>query len=340
MRIKQDEYSEVDIVADNNQIDILSQGVEVWNKWREDNPDALIDLKNAELMHMNLENANLAEADLQKANLSFANFKNANFAFADLESAVFSFGSFEGASFSGAHLENAYLEDANLVGAKLPGANLKNAKLANSNLKNAYLVDANLEGTILNAVNFRNANLSSVTFDQKIFWDLAKAARFHPKKLWNHRDNILLDTTIRCKGVNAATCFGSQQFKLFLQDQDFLEEFLDKKWGKTIFFIWWILADCGRSLGRWAGWSFLLALLFAFLFWHLGPDAFNTPHLKFDLLTMFYYSVVTFTTLGFGDIIPKTTTAAMCVTVEVIVGYVMLGGLITIFASKLSRRGG
>ena len=55
---------------------------------------------------------------------------------------------------------------------------------------------------------------------------------------------------------------------------------------------------------------------------------------------MFYYSIVTFTTLGFGDIIPKTTIAAMCVTVEVILGYVMLGGLITIFASKLSRRGG
>jgi hypothetical protein len=93
-------------------------------------------------------------------------------------------------------------------------------------------------------------------------------------------------------------------------------------------------------LARWAGWSLLLALLFAFVFWQLGPDSFDTPHLKFNLSTMFYYSVVTFTTLGFGDIIPKTTTAAMCVTVEVIVGYVMLGGLITIFASKLSRRGG
>lgn len=327
-------------MADNNQIAILSRGVEAWNKWRVENPDVSIDLRNAELMHLNLENANLAEADLQEANLSFANFKNANFAFANLESAVFSFGNFDGASFSGAHLKNAYLEDATLVGAKLPGANLKKARLANSNLKNAYLVDASLEGSILSAVNFRNANVSSVTFDQRIFWDLAKKRRFDPRKLWDQREDILLDTTIRCKGVNAATCYGSQQFKLFLQDQDFLEEFLDKKWGRKIFFIWWILADCGRSLGRWAGWSLLLALLFAFVFWQLGPDSFDTPHLKFDLLTMFYYSVVTFTTLGFGDIIPKTTTAAMCVTVEVIVGYVMLGGLITIFASKLSRRGG
>jgi hypothetical protein len=49
---------------------------------------------------------------------------------------------------------------------------------------------------------------------------------------------------------------------------------------------------------------------------------------------------MTFTTLGFGDIIPKTTTAAMWVTLEVILGYIMLGGLITIIANKLSRRGG
>jgi hypothetical protein len=327
-------------MADNNQITILSQGVEAWNKWREENPDVLIDLKGAKLMHMNLENANLANADLKEANLSFTNFKNANLVFSNLESAVFYFANFEGANFAAAHLENAFLEDANLTGARLSGANLKNAIMANSNLNNAYLVDAHLEGTNLSAVNFNNANLSSVTFDQKIMWKIAKATGFSLKKLWNQRDNILLDTTIRCKGVNAATCYGSQQFKLFLQDQDFLEEYLEKKWGRKIFYIWWLFADCGRSLGRWAGWSLLLALLFAYLYWLLGPNSFNTQHLKFNFFTMFYYSVVTFTTLGFGDIIPKTTTAAMCVTVEVILGYVMLGGLITIFASKLSRRGG
>ena len=68
-------------MADNNQIAILSQGVEAWNKWRKENHDVLIDLKNAKLMHMNLENANLAKADLENANLSFTNFKNANLVF-------------------------------------------------------------------------------------------------------------------------------------------------------------------------------------------------------------------------------------------------------------------
>jgi len=326
-------------MADKDQMAILNQGVEAWNKWRQENPDEILDLRDAELENMNLENVNLAEADLEKANFSFANFKNANLAFSNLENANFSFANFEGANFTAADLENAHLEDANLVGARFSGANLKKAILANSNLKNAYLADAHLEGTILSAANFRNANLSSVTYDQKLLWKLVKTTGFSLKKLWRQRDDILLDTTVRCKGVNAATCYGSQQFKIFLQDQDFLEEFLEKKWGRKIFFIWWLFADCGRSLGRWAGWSLLLALLFAMLYWFLGSNSFDTQHLQFNFFTMFYYSVVTFTTLGFGDIIPKTTTAALCVTVEVILGYVMLGGLITIFASKLSRRG-
>ena len=117
----------------------------------------------------------------------------------------------------------------------------------------------------------------------------------------------------------ATTCYGSQRFNLFLRTRIFLKNSWQRN-GERIFFIWWIFADCGRLLGRWAGWSLVLALLFALLFWLLRPNSFDTQHLKFNLLTMFYYSIVTFTTLGFGDIIPKTTTAAMFVTVEVIPG--------------------
>jgi len=329
----------MDSMANEEQLAILEQGVDAWNQWRAENPGIRIDLKGAKIRHKQLDNINLAKADLQQANLSFSQLKGANLAFANLENAILSYANLAGAKLSATHLGNAYLEDAILTNAKLQGANLKKAKLTNSDLKSAYLVDANLEGSNLSAVNFENANLSSVTFDQRIIRNIIRETRFSLKKLWDRRYDLLLDTTIRCKGVNATTCFGSQRFKIFLQDQDFLEEFLDAKWGKRFFFTWWLFADCGRSLLRWAGWSFLLAIFFAVIYWHLGPDSFNTQYLEFNLLTMFYYSVVTFTTLGFGDIIPKTSVAALWVTLEVILGYIMLGGLITIFASKLSRRG-
>ena len=52
----------------------------------------------------------------------------------------------------------------------------------------------------------------------------------------------------------------------------------------------------------------------------------------------FYFSIVTFTTLGFGDVVADNTLARILVTLEVILGYIMLGGLISIFANKLASR--
>jgi len=52
----------------------------------------------------------------------------------------------------------------------------------------------------------------------------------------------------------------------------------------------------------------------------------------------FCYSVGAFTTLGFGDIVPKTAGLQFWVMLEVIIGYIMPGGLISILANKLAIR--
>ena len=54
--------------------------------------------------------------------------------------------------------------------------------------------------------------------------------------------------------------------------------------------------------------------------------------------TPYYFSVVTFTTLGFGDVIPACWQGELLVTIEVILGYVTLGLLISILANKVARR--
>jgi uncharacterized protein YjbI with pentapeptide repeats len=121
-----------------------------------------------------------------------------------------------------------------------------------------------------------------------------------------------------------------------IKDAWYLDDF--KKNNRITYWIWWLSSDCGRSFFRWALLSILLAVFFAYNFFSLGPEAFEIRNLKFSFETMLYYSVVTFTTLGFGDVIPNTIEASRWVMAEVIAGYIMLGGLISIFANKLARR--
>jgi voltage-gated potassium channel Kch len=49
--------------------------------------------------------------------------------------------------------------------------------------------------------------------------------------------------------------------------------------------------------------------------------------------------VVTLTTLGYGDVIPASAGGQVIAMVEVVTGYVMLGGLLSILSNKMARRG-
>ena len=55
-------------------------------------------------------------------------------------------------------------------------------------------------------------------------------------------------------------------------------------------------------------------------------------------LSPYYYSLVTLTTLGYGDVLPASRPAQVVAMFEVVIGYVMLGGLLSIVSNKMARR--
>jgi uncharacterized protein YjbI with pentapeptide repeats len=65
-------------MANNEQLKILMQGSDAWNKWRKENPDAQIDLREANLREANLCGANLVAADFREANLIGADLRGAD----------------------------------------------------------------------------------------------------------------------------------------------------------------------------------------------------------------------------------------------------------------------
>ncbi len=141
-------------------------------------------------------------------------------------------------------------------------------------------------------------------------------------------------------------------FKRYVADQQFIRAF--DQANPVLARLWRWSSDYGRSLALWASWSILFVFLFAIAYRFPFPSWMSlwlvdlTPH--FHQITgaysgkpltfwdCFYFSVVTFTTLGFGDVVADNIAARFLVTLEVIFGYVMLGGLISIFANKLASR--
>ncbi len=65
-------------MANEEHVKILKQGVEVWNKWREENRDVRPDLIRADLFRADLNGADLIDADLRGAGLKEAGLKEAD----------------------------------------------------------------------------------------------------------------------------------------------------------------------------------------------------------------------------------------------------------------------
>jgi hypothetical protein len=129
-------------MASEEHLQIIRQGADVWNEWRERNPELIPDLREADLYGADLSGANLSEANLREANLSEANLSGANFFRADLLMATLS-----GADLRKAGLFMTNLSRAGLFAANLGGADLRAAHLIGTDLRDASLAESLVYGT-------------------------------------------------------------------------------------------------------------------------------------------------------------------------------------------------
>jgi len=193
-------------MANEEQLAILRQGVEVWNKWRAENQGVSIDLVGADLSKADLSRADLyaavagtyilnngnpiqplfrdseiVVANSIATNLSFANLKEANLSQAHLK---------------GANLSSAYLVGANLNWADLTGANVDGANLRGADLSYTYLKEANLKGANLTESNFWNVTLGATIIGDL---DLHETLRLE-NVIHQGPSNISTDVFFRSRG--------------------------------------------------------------------------------------------------------------------------------------------
>lgn len=143
-------------MANPEHIEILKQGVAIWNKWREANPNIKPDLKGATLSKEDLRDVDFHETDLEKAELLWANLVGANFVGANLLNARLGWAELQKADFSHSHAINTSFNGSDLPGATFCGANLRYADFDRADLRGATFNLANLSKATL-----RRANLES-----------------------------------------------------------------------------------------------------------------------------------------------------------------------------------
>lgn len=333
---------------------IFGAGKTAWEEWRGLHPEIRPDLS-----HIVAPDRDLKDWDLRRVDLSHANLRGGDLSGADLSESNLSCAVMFDAMMKGAHLRrvvapgvnllSATLDDGDLmagdfrgakmasatfVGARLGGANLQSADCSNTRFERANLAACNLRRTILDGSNMKGADLANadVTAANLSGANLSEA---------NVR-GIRFTRKSRFRGIRVEGSFGSRRFRRFAEDQDYLEELRSTRLGKVAYVIWLIVADCGRSFLLWIISSSVFCCLFAALFrcldvehqLKLGPQAVAAE----GLLGYVEVSVRALLGIDVGQVVSVSRAIRWGLVSESFVGFVLLGGLVSILMNKLARR--
>lgn len=351
---------------DQTHVALLSASVADWNRRRAEAPfepdlagadltDLSLagadlsggDLAGADLSEVDCSDADFHDADLSGADLFGADLTGANLKMANLARADLSRASLQAADLYKASLNDTFLTEADLTGAYLAGADLSRADLRGATLREANAQEANLRAARLETADLTAANLTGADISDAHL----NQANVEEANLFGLTYGTFHSMTGHFYAIRGlATAHGNALFVRDAQDQDYLDTLrrtIDEEQrplaraSRRLAFFLWSLIDYGRSLAKLALYALLLAVAFGALFsldrsmdWGLLDHSGGSG----SSLSPFYFSVVTYTTLGFGDITPAGWEGELLVILEVVLGYTTLGLLLSILANRVARR--
>lgn len=286
-----------------------------------------LDLSHADFFRAQLVRANLKKSNLGQAELAHADMRGAALYKADLRNSILHEADLSGADLSSTDCRGADLRGVNLRGANLSGADLRGADLTQADLGSSDLTYADVTGAKFHFARFNEANVTHI-------------------KYGNFRE--MVGNYLGVRGIDQ--CFGSALFVRDAKDQDYIDTFYqslqDRPAGllrsiELVLFNGWSLIDHGRSLLKVALYATIIAMFYGFIYladMRFGWEIMDYSNSAQTWFTPFYYSVVTYTTLGYGDVTANSLFGEMLVISEVIVGYFTLGLLLAILANTIARR--
>jgi uncharacterized protein YjbI with pentapeptide repeats len=256
-------------MANNQHVEILKQGVEVWNRWRKDNPGVTPDLAgfnfredeegggnfsfgppmgpdnaliSAELKGIDLSHANLTGAKLYNIDFSSANFQKANLSEADLVQSLFYKSDLSFTHLNDANLSEACFDEADLswmicthaewIRARLISANFTRAMIVSSNLVDAKLSDSNLHLASFHACDLSEVDFRNAQFSKtKLTETNLTRARFTDTNATcvNFEGSILVETDFEGADLSGSRIYGISAWDLKLSDKTKMKDLVITK---------------------------------------------------------------------------------------------------------------
>ena len=306
----------------------------------------------SELSGRPLTDCDFSDTDLRHADLSEADLSDSTFRDADLLGADLSEATLQNVDLSDANLQDADLTDVDARGATFEGANLENASLVRSNLRNANLVDAKLyevgfSDTWINAgtdlgercIYEKDQDHDIERDHQSIERDEAAAWTYRALEQLS-RENALPTWTrhyyVREKDSRRRSAWELGEYKRAIKAEG-------SRW----------VMEYGSNPWRIVGFSAVVIVLSAALYPIAGgiqetsgevaitytleePTEAHWSYLTTVYLTSLYFSVVTFATLGYGDIRPVGAWGRGLATVETILGSLLIALLVFVLSRAVT----
>lgn len=351
-----------------------------WNQWRKDNPDEDICLEGRDFKGFWLKEVNfISETVWTQTDGTEINFtgkvclEGAKFESAHLENAVFIKAHIERSCFWHAIAKNVAFHSAHLDDAKLGVANFESCNFSDAILKNASFTPSQLNGAKFTNSDLRGCSMRVCVVDGATrFWNCI-VNRYSKKEQFTDYEGTPLNNLI----VDPAT---RQLLEYNIRRMNWESWYKYKNWQdnederhiiiqKLMWFIrkFWQISDYGIStkgvIKTFFKWAFVFAIVYyawGLIDYHLvgikdHPGIVSNLFVLEDSkqavsgwlvpLRAVYFSIVTMTTLGLGDMYASAHSlfrgiaGHILLALQVILGYVLLGALVTRFAVLFTAGG-
>ncbi len=257
--------------------------------------------------------------------------------------------------FINCEIRNALFDDASFKGALFSKVTFVNCSFSSCDFNKASFIRVTVgPNCIFDGSDFCDAQLSSVTgfsddcvkipfkYSEPHYFQIVGAA---VTKLFKGSYNAGVHTGFTGVDTKKMTDSSTKELREYINWYQHLmtqiESFRDRSlWNRVSLFWAIILTKYWSSFWALTMWALVSNAFIAFIITNWGETfKFHHPdYLSWNWFDAFYYCIVTFTTLGYGDVTPENLPAQIAAGTVAVAGYFTLGILIYLIARKIDRK--